>query len=74
MLNMTFLCELTLGIPRLPCLLSMAKAVSSTIELVNSVTSDSVNSFNFVMCTLPASVSPLSWSHVLRDGEELDDK
>ena len=28
----------------------MAQAVSSTIELVNSVTSDSVNSFNFAMC------------------------
>jgi len=33
----------------LPYLFTIAKAVSSTVELVNSVTSDSVNSFNFVM-------------------------
>jgi len=47
--NMIYLCKLTIVIPRLPCLFRMAKAVSSTVELVNSVTSDSVNSFNFVM-------------------------
>jgi len=52
----------------------MAKAVSSTVELVNPVTSDSVNLFNFVMGAFPASVSPLSWSHVVMNGEELDDK
>jgi len=42
MSNMIFLCELTIVIPRLPFLFVMANAVSSTIELVNSVTSDSV--------------------------------
>jgi hypothetical protein len=47
--NMIFLCKLTIVIPGLPCLFRMAKDVSSTLELVNSVTSDSVNSFNFVM-------------------------
>jgi hypothetical protein len=52
----------------------MAKPVSSTVEQVNSVTSDSVNLFNFAMCTLPASVAPVSLSHVLLDGEELDAK
>jgi len=72
--NMTWLSELTIEIPRLLCLLRMAKAVSSTVEIVNSVTSDSVNSFNLAMWALPASVSPLSWSHVLMDGEEHDEK
>jgi len=49
MSNMIFLCELTIVIPRLPCLFRMAKAVASTVELVNSVSSDFVNSFNFAM-------------------------
>jgi len=39
----------TIVISRLPCLIRMANAVTSTVELVNSVTSDAVNSFNFVM-------------------------
>jgi len=47
--NLTFLCKLTIVIPRLPCLFRMAKAVSSTVELINSVTSDSIHSFNFTM-------------------------
>jgi hypothetical protein len=46
---MNFLCKLTSVIPRLPSLFRMATAGSSTVELVNSVTSDSVNSFNFAM-------------------------
>jgi len=49
MSNIIFLCELTIGIPRLPFLFSMAKANSSIVELVISVTSDSVNWFNFAM-------------------------
>jgi len=49
MSNLIFLCEITIVIPRLPCLFRMAKAVLSTVELINSVTSDSVNSFNFAM-------------------------
>jgi hypothetical protein len=48
-LNIIFLGTLTIVIPRLPYLFRMAKAVLSTVELVNSVTSDSVNSFNFAM-------------------------
>jgi len=52
----------------------IAKEVSSTIELVNSETTETVNSFNFAMWVLPTSVFPLSWSHVLMDGEELEDK
>ena len=74
MSNLNFLCKLTIVIPRLPCLFKMAKAVSSTVVLVNSVTSDSVNSFNLWCERVQASVSSLSWSHVLMDGEELDDK
>jgi len=49
MSHMNSLCELTIVIPQLPCLLRMANAVSSTVELVNLVTSDSVSSFNFAM-------------------------
>jgi len=47
--NLIFLCKLTIVIPQLRCLFRMAKAVSSTVEQVNSVTSDPVNSFNFAM-------------------------
>jgi len=74
MSSMIFLCEHTIVIPQLPCLFRMANSFSSTVKLVNSVTFDSVNSFNFAMWALPASVSTLSWSHELMDGEELDDK
>jgi hypothetical protein len=59
MSNMNILCELTVGIPRLPSLLRMAKAVSSTVEQVNSVTSDSINSFNITMCTLASKCLPI---------------
>ena len=52
-------CELTIGIPRLPCRSSMAKAVSSTVELVNRVTSDTVNSFNFEICALGSKCLPI---------------
>jgi hypothetical protein len=52
----------------------MAEAISSTVELVNSVTSDCVKFFNFAMSTFASKCSPLSWSHILMDGEELDDK
>jgi len=43
MWNLDFLCKLTIVISRLPCLYKMANAVSSTVVLFNSVTSDSVN-------------------------------
>jgi hypothetical protein len=46
---MLFLYTLTIVIPRIPRLFRMAKAVSSTVELVNSVTSDYVISVNFAM-------------------------
>jgi hypothetical protein len=46
---MVFLFKLTIVIPRLPCLFRTAKAVSSTVELVNSVTSATVNLFHFAM-------------------------
>jgi len=49
MSNLIFLCELTIVIPRLPCLSRIAKAVSSSVERVISATSDSVNSFNLAM-------------------------
>jgi hypothetical protein len=46
---MISLCEFTIVIAQLPCLVRMAKAVSSTVQLGNSVTSGSVNPFNFAM-------------------------
>jgi len=49
MWHIKFLCELTMLISQLPWLFRMAKAVSSTIELVNPVTSDSVNLFHIMM-------------------------
>jgi len=59
MSNMTWLYELTIEFPRLPCLLKMAKAVSSTVELVNSVTCDPVNSFNFAMWAFASKCFPI---------------
>ena len=47
---MNFLSKCTIVIPWLPCLFRMATAVSSSVELVNSVTSDSVERFNFTIC------------------------
>ena len=46
---MIFHWTVTIVIPRLRCLFIMAKAASSTVELVKSVTSDSVNLYNFAM-------------------------
>jgi len=57
--NMILLRELTIVIPRLPSLFRMAKAVSSTVELVNYVTSDSVNSFTFAMWAFASKCSPI---------------
>jgi len=59
MSNMIWLCELTIVIPRLPCLFSMAKTLSSTVELVNSVTADSANSFNFAMWAFTSKCYPI---------------
>jgi len=52
----------------------MAKAVSSTIAVVNSVSSDFVNLFNFAICAIPSKDFPIELAHVLMDGEELDGK
>jgi len=63
--NMNFLCELTIVIARLPCLLNIAQGVSSTVVPVYSETSDSVNSFNFAMCACASkcfSIELVPWS------------
>jgi len=52
----------------------MANAVSSTGELVLSMTSDFVNCLTLRCALFRTSVSPLSPSHVLMDGKESDDK
>jgi len=57
--NMNFLWKLAIVIPRLPCLLRMAKGVSSTTEQVKSVTSDSVDSFNFTMWAIASKWVPI---------------
>jgi hypothetical protein len=49
MLNMKFYCKHTIAICRLPCLFGMAEAVSSTVEVVNSVTSYCIGLCNFGM-------------------------
>jgi len=56
---MVLRCNLTIVNPRLPCLVRMAKAVSSTVELVNSVTSDSVNWFSFAMLAFGSKCFPI---------------
>ena len=59
MSNMIFLCEHTIVIPWIPCRFRMAKAVSPTVELVNSVTSDSVNLFDFAMWAFASKCFPI---------------
>jgi len=58
MVNLIFLFELTIRISRVPYCLSMAKTVSSTVELVNSVISDTVNSFKFQICAFASKYLP----------------
>jgi len=57
--NLIVLCKLTIVIPRLPCLFRMSKAVSSTVELVNSEISDSVSLFNFQVWAFASKFIPL---------------
>jgi len=59
MWNMNILWALTIGIPRLPGLFILPQAVSSTVELVNSVTSASVNVFNFAMRAVASKCFPM---------------
>jgi len=59
MSNLIFLYIITIVIPRLSCLFKMAKAVSSTVVLVNPVTSVSVNSFNFAMWAVASQCFPI---------------
>jgi hypothetical protein len=66
--------EHSIVISRPACPLSMAKVVSITIQLVDSVTSDSVNSSTFQCAILAVSISPFSWSHILMTGEDIDVK
>lgn len=59
MWNIKFLCELTIVIRRLPCLFNMPNAVSSTIELVNLVTSECVNYIILEMCAVAWNCFPV---------------
>jgi len=59
MSNNTVNWDLTIVIPRLTCRFRMAKAVPSTVELDNSDTSDSVNSFDFAMCAFASKCFPI---------------
>jgi len=56
---MNLLCEFTIINPRLPCFFRMANDVSSTVEQVNSVTSYSINSFNFAMWAFASTCLPM---------------
>jgi len=51
MSNMNFCWKLTIVITWLPCLFRIAKAVQSNVEPFNLVPPDSVNLFNFEMCS-----------------------
>jgi len=59
MSNIICFCERTTVIARLHCLFSIGKAVSSTIELVNSVTSNYINLFNFAMWAFASKWFPI---------------
>jgi len=59
MSDMIFLCKHPIVILRLASLFRMAKAVPSTIKLVNSVTCDSVNLFNFAMIAFASKCFPI---------------
>ena len=59
MSNLIFLCELANVIPRLLCLFRIANAVSSTVELLNSMTSDSVYWFHFAMWAFASKCLPI---------------
>jgi len=74
LMNIKFLGEIDIVIPQLPCLCSIANAVSSMVVFVNSDTSNSISSLTLQCVLWPWSVSPLSWFHVLMTGTELDDK
>jgi len=71
---MNFLREVTIVILHLPCLVGRANAVLWTFDLLHLDSSKFVKSLYLQCVLLPADVSPLSWSHVLMDGNELEDK
>jgi hypothetical protein len=70
---MNFVCELRNVIAQLPCPLRIGQVMSLTIHLINSVTLDSVNSYNLALCAIGSEWFPWSRSYVLMDNEELDD-
>jgi len=74
MSNMNLVWDLTIVILRHPCLLRMAKAVSLTIELLNSVTSHSVNSVHIVMWALATKCVPIELVPYSDRWWKLDDK
>jgi hypothetical protein len=60
MLNVIFLGKFIIVITQLPCLIRMADAVSSTVELVNSVTSVMINRLTKLVELCASRVAPLS--------------
>jgi len=69
MSNMNFFCEPTMVIVQLPCLSSMANALSSTVVLANSEISDCVYSIKFAMCNFASKffhIELVPWSDELR--------
>jgi len=59
MSHVNFICELTIIIPLLPWLFSVADEVSWTVEQFNSVPTDYVNWFNFMMLTFDSNWFPI---------------
>jgi len=59
LLNMIFLSKLTILIPQHTCLFRMAKAVSSTSKLVNSVTSDIVTLLDLTIWAFDSKCFPI---------------
>ena len=59
MWNINLLCKLIISICQLPCIFSVVKSVPSTIERVNSETSNSVISVKFAMCDFANKCFPI---------------
>jgi len=59
MSNIDFHCKCTIVITQHPCHLRMAKGVSLTVKIVNSVTSNCVHSFNLAMWAFASMCCPI---------------
>jgi len=74
MLNMNSLRALTIVIPQLLCQFSLANAILSTVEFLNSDISDLLNPFNSAHCAFASMRFAIELVSLLLDGKDLDNK